>query len=67
MPRKFKQQFEIRKKPSVVTIADPDEIRECLGTYHERIGLARTEDQRELANDMLLWHDRSPQRHAQLA
>jgi hypothetical protein len=65
--RKFKQQFEVRKKPSVVTLADLDEISGWLGTYRERMARARTEDQRELANPVVLWDDSSSQRQAELA
>jgi hypothetical protein len=70
MARKVKQrQLEIPEEssPDVDSVTELVEISVWVGTYRERMRVARTEDQAELANTLRRWNDRWLQRRAELA
>jgi hypothetical protein len=48
-------------------VTDLDEICEWLGTYRERLRLARPEERSELSSHVRQWSDRLQQRGAELA
>jgi len=66
---KVKQaQQHLQQEPSNVdSITDLVEISVWLGTYRERMRLARSEDQQELADNARRWNARLAQRRAELA
>ena len=53
--------------PNVESVSDLVEITRWLGTYRERLRLASTDNQPELANHMRRWKDRLLQRRAEPA
>ena len=68
MARKVKQaQLQEDPLPNVESMTDLVEISVWLGTYRERMRIARSEDQQELANNVKRWDDRMLQRRAELA
>ena len=68
MARKVKQaQLQEDPPPNVESMTDLVEISVWLGTYRERMRIARSEDQQELANNVKRWDDRMLQRRAELA
>jgi hypothetical protein len=54
-------------RPNIDSIHDLVEITGWLGTYRERLRLARHEDRQELAADVVRWTDRLKQRRAELS
>jgi hypothetical protein len=61
-------QQHLQQEPSNInSITDLVEISMWLGTYRERMRLARSEDQQELADNARRWSDRLVQRRAKLA
>jgi hypothetical protein len=67
MARKIKLRIDIRHEPDFDSITDLVEISGWLGTYRERMRIARTDDQAELASRTGRWNDRLLQRRAELA
>ncbi len=59
---------KVTQEPSNInSITDLVEISMWLGTYRERMRLARPEDQQELADNAHGWSNRLAQRRAELA
>jgi hypothetical protein len=70
MARKVKQARPSRQEgppPNIDSVSDLVEISVWLGTYRERMRIARSEDQDELAKEVRRWNDHLLQRRAELA
>jgi hypothetical protein len=61
------QQHQQQEPSNINSITDLVEISMWLGTYRERMRLAQSEDQQELADNAGRWSDRLVQRRAELA
>jgi hypothetical protein len=70
MARKVKRARPARQElppPNIDSVSDLAEISVWLGTYRERMRIARSEDQNELAEDVRRWNAHLLQRRAELA
>jgi hypothetical protein len=70
MARKVERARSARQEgppPNIDSVSDLVEISVWLGTYRERMRIARSEDQDELAKEVRRWNDHLLQRRAELA